>query len=273
MLTIQPNISSSYAKNPSFGYGSGMFDDAEYVDYEEIFDDPRKASVKSSHFDIDKEREKAGRELDLWEETKQNIDSIARTTESVPVLNNGMKIFSSLISIAVGWGGLRWGTYGTLKVMSDIAKTAPAKCVKNLSKDFYTSASNLFQKGKTFMEKQSWVVSMKNKAANLKKDFLESSVGTKYTSIKDTVKNSSIYRRSLNGIDDAVDYMKKINPKRIFVETMGVAGGGTAAINTLGAQTIDGNRHDIRQINDDVYIVDGRYGLDYRRNRGSRYGD
>lgn len=272
MLTIQPNISNSYAKNPSFGYGSGMFDDAEYVDFEEIFDDPRQASVKSRHFDIDKEREKAGRELDLWEETKQNIDSIARTTESVPVLNNGMKIFSSLISIAVGWGGLRWGTYGTLKVMNDISKTAPARCIKNLSKDFYTSASDVFGKGKTIMNKQGWVIDLKLKAANMKKSFLESSVGTKYTDIKNAIKDNFIYKRSASAISDAVDYAKNINPKRVFVETMGVAGGGTAAINTLGGHTIDGNRHDIQQVNDDVYIIDGRYGLDYRRNRGSRYG-
>ena len=272
MLTIQPNISNSYSKNPTFGYRSGMFDDAEYVDYEEIFDSPRQGTRKSNSFDIDVERQKAAQDYDLWQETKHNIDTIARTTESVPVINKGMKIFSGLISIAVGWGGLRWGTVGTLKVMSDLGKTAPVKFIRNMSKDSCESVSNWYNAGKKFLNKQDWVKNLKLEVSTMKNSFLNSSVGTKYTSIKNAVKNNPLYQRSVEISDSAIKTVRGINPKRVFVETMGVAGGGTAALNSVGAQAIDGNRHDIQQINDDVYVIDGRYGLDYRRNRGSRYG-
>ena len=46
---------------------------------------------------------------------------------------------------------------------------------------------------------------------------------------------------------------------------MGVAGGATAAVNTLGGKTIDGTRQIVETDDNGGYIIDGRrYQEDYR---------
>ena len=272
MLSIQTKLTSNCNNQVSFGngrYNSGMFNDAEYVDFEEINDFGN--SVHKSNFDIDYERAKAAQELDLWQETKQNVESLARTTESMPVLNKGMKIFSGLISIAVGWGGLRWGTVGTLKVLNDIGQSTAAKYVKNIGKDISGSVSSLYNSAKNSVLKQNWVKSLIESYKTKKRAAIASPNGQRLISFKNSIKNNSLYIQAKNLKDSTVAYLRKLNPKRIFVETMGVAGGGTAAVNTIGGRAIDGNHHDIQQVDDDIFIVDGRYGLDYR-NRGD-YGN
>ena len=269
MLSIQPKITVNHNNQTSFGngvYNSGIFDDAEYVDFVEV--DDAGNSRHTNNFDVDYERAKAAQELDLWQETKHNVESLARTTESVPVLNKGMKVFSGLISIAVGWGGLRWGTVGTLKVLKDISQSTAAKYVKNIGKDVSGTASSLYNSAKTGLLKQNWVKSLINSYTTKKQAVLASPNGQKLISFKNSIINNSLYIKAKSLKDSAVTYCKTLNPKRIFVETMGVAGGGTAAVNTIGGKAIDGNRHDIQQIDDDVFVVDGRYGLDYRRRGG-----
>ena len=273
MLTIQPNLTSGRSNTLNFGnglYNSGMFDDAEYVDFEEVIDTPQGRFTKSKNFDIDLERQKAADELDLWQETKQNLNTIARTTESVPVLNKGMKIASGLISIAVGWGGLRWGTVGTLKVLSDLNKSTGIRYIKNLSKDFGSSISKVYNNSKNYIAKTDWAKNIEKEFGTYKKSFAESSVGTTLTGWKTAIQKSSLYKKTTDAKDVVVNYCKTLNPKRIFFFFLGVAGGGTAAVNTIGGKTIDGNRHDIRQIDDDVYVIDNRWGVDYRNRGGYR---
>ena len=270
MLSIQPNFTvNNHTKQTVFGngrYNSGMFDDAEYVDFVEV--DSSGESQHNDNFDIDYERAKAAQELDLWQETKNNVESLARTTESVPVLNKGMKIFSGLISVAVGWGGLRWGTVGTLKVLNDIGQSTAAKYVKNVGKDISGTASSIYNSAKSGLLKRDWVKSL-IRAYNAKKQAaIASPNGQRLIAFKDSIKSNALYIKASKLKDSAVEYCKNLNPKRIFVETMGVAGGGTAAVNTIGGHAIDGNRHDIQQVDDDVFIVDGRYGLDYRDRGG-----
>ena len=270
MISIQPNFTVNKHNNQtSFGNGryySGMFDDAEYVDFVEV--DNSGNTKHSNNFDIDYERAKAAQELDLWQETKHNVESLARTTESVPVLNKGMKVFSGLISIAVGWGGLRWGTVGTLKVLNDIGKSTAAKYVKNIGKDVSGTVSSLYNSAKQSITKRDWVKSLIRTYNTRKQAAIASPNGQRLIAFKDSIKSNALYIKATKLKNSAVEYCKNLNPKRIFVETMGVAGGGTAAVNTIGGRAIDGNRHDIQQVDDDVFIVDGRYGLDYRDRGG-----
>ena len=270
MLSIQPNFTvNNHTKQTTFGngrYNSGRFDDAEYVDFVEV--DNSGNPLRNNNFDIDYERAKAAQELDLWQETKYNVESLARTTESVPVLNKGMKIFSGLISIAVGWGGLRWGTVGTLKVLNDIGKSTAAKYVRNIGKDISGTTSSIYNSAKNSIKKQDWVKSLIRAYNTRKQAAIASPNGQRLIAFKESIKNNSLYIKAAKLKNSAVEYCKNLNPKRIFVETMGVAGGGTAAVNTIGGRAIDGNRHDIQQVDDDVFIVDGRYGLDYRDRGG-----
>ena len=272
MLTVQSAHINNYNKSASFGngmYHSGMFDDAEYVDYEEV-SDSGSSYKKADYFDIAKEREKAAQELDLWEETKHNLDSIARTTESVPVLNKGMKIFSGLISIAVGWGGLRWGTVGTLEVLNKMGQSTAVKYVRNIGRDIGGSLSTFYNRSRNYLDSTDLVRSLRSSYNAKKLEFNSSDLGIKLSNLKKAIKENSLYTKAVEIKNDTLDYCRKLNPKRIFVESMGIAGGGTAAVNTMGANAIDGNSHDIEQIDNDVFIVDGRYGLNCRRG-GSRY--
>lgn len=253
MLTIQPNLVNNYSKAPAF---HGL-NDEEYVDYTEIFDDS-ELSRQSDVFDIEQEKGEAKKELDLWKQTKQNIDSLAQTTESVPVLNKGMKVFSGLISIAIGWGGLRWGTVGTLEVMSKLGKSKLVQAMKGYSEAGYEGVSNLAKKGKRYVKGRQWYVSAGNTIEGWKQSFLNTSVGSALSKWKRAITTNSLYVKAGEMKQDSVNYVKKLNPKRVFIETMGVAGGGTAAINTLGGKSVDGVKQNVEQNENGDYLINGR---------------
>ena len=249
MLTVQPNLVHTYNRLPAFGQKGT--DNEYFADYE-IID-----TGNNDSYDLIQEEQNAKKELDLWNQTKQNLDSIAKTTESVPALNKGMKIFSGLISVAIGWGGLRWGTAGTLKILSDIGKTRLARLVKSTTSSAYTYSKGLLSSGKNYVKNHSWYLSVANAMSGTKESFLKTTVGQKLVSLNAAVKNNPVYNAIISTKDNTVTYMKKLNPKRIFVETMGAAGGGTALVNVVGGKPVDGANHDI-QPSDNGYIIDGQ---------------
>lgn len=258
MLTVQPKLTSQI-NSQSF---TSRFGDKGNVDYVMPADSYYPGI---DDFDIDFEKEQSRQELDLWEQTKHNLDSIAKTTEQVPVLKTGTKIMSGLISVAIGWGGLRWGTVGTLEVLSKIGKTRLAKAVKGYASTAQEYAADLFGRGKTFVKDTNFYKSAVNKLTDMKQAVLDTKAGQKYSDIKSTVKGNKYYQKAVGYKNDGVAYIKNLNPKRVFVETMGVAGGGTAAVNTLGGKTIDGSRHIVEPDDNGGYIVDGReYAEEYR---------
>lgn len=265
MLTIQPNMFNSYSKIPTFGK---HFEDAEYTDFEEYTESPDSMTSisKADEFDISTEKQKAKTELDLWEQTKDNLDSIAKTTESVPALRKGTQVLSGLISVAIGWGGLRWGTVGTLEVLSKIGKTSLVKGIKKYMGEVGTWFSNSYKASKKYFANTDLYKNTAKKLGNWKKAALDTSVGRKYTDIKDAVVNNSFYQKAVEKKNNAVDYIKNLNPRRVFVETMGVAGGGTAAINTIGGKAVDGSKHNVEQDIDGNFYIDGRK-TDYNERR------
>lgn len=270
MLSIQPNLVNSYSKTQSFGNSLIKAADIEDVDFEEIFDDESDSFVSNedvefdymedsdSYFDYDKEKTEIKKDLDLWKQAKQNIDSIAKTTESVtesvPAVKTGMKIFSGLISIAIGWGGLRWGSVGTLEVLSKLGETGLAKAFKG----YGSSTMELLGKGKNAVTNSGWYKSVGSTLDGWKVSFLKTSVGSTLSGWKNSITSNSKYISMVNAKNNAVDSIKNLNPKRIFVETMGVAGGGTAAINTLGGKSVDGVKHNVERDEDGQYSIDGR---------------
>ena len=247
MLTIQPNLVNNYGNVPAFGKRTK---DDEYIDYAVVSD-----SYNKDYFDLDKEEQDAEKELSLWKQTKHNIDTLTQSTESVPALNKGMKIFSGLISVAIGWGGLRWGTAGTLKVLSDIGKTKLAQSVKTSTGSAYTYTKGWLSSGKNYVKNHNWYRSIANALSGAKESFLNTKIGETLTGWKNSVKASSVYNHAVNAKDSTTAYVKKLNPKRIFIETMGVAGGGTALVNVLGGKPVDGVRQNVEKI-DDGYTVD-----------------
>ena len=257
MLTIQPNLVNSYSKTPAF---RGNIDD-EYVDYTEVFDDSSSSLAEMSDydsFDLEKEKGETKKELDLWKQTKQNIDSLTQTTESVPVLNKGMKVFSGLISVAIGWGGLRWGTVGTLEVMSKLGKSKLVQALKGYGEAGYEGVSNLAKKGKNYVKGSNWYSSAERTVDGWKQAFKNTKVGRTLIGLENAVTSNTIYRKAAEMKHDTVAYVKKLNPKRLFIETMGVAGGGTAAINTLGGKSVDGVKQNVEQNKKGDYLINGR---------------
>ncbi len=263
MLKIQPNLTNSYNKQFSPAFGRYP-DKSEYVDYTEIYEDEYTSPAEDG-FNLEQEKADTKKELDLWKQTKQNLDSIAHTTESVPGFKTGTKILSGLISIAIGWGGLRWGTVGTLEVLSKIGKTDAAKYIKTHATDMGKGISKKYHSAKDYLAERSWVKSFKKKLSDWKSSFLESSVGKTLSSWKKSVKENIVYEKSVKFKDNTKAKIKKLNPKRVFVETMGVAGGGTAAVNTIGANTIDGNKYNVEQDEQGRYYIDGMHSLPYRK--------
>lgn len=234
MLTIQPNFSTLNCKKPIFTANSD--NDSQLVD--EVFRDD---------FNIKEEKEAAKQELELWEGTKRNIEQIAKTTESVPALKKGADILSGLTGVAIGWGGLRWGTVGTLEVLSKTAATTLGKRIKSLGTFAKTQSKNL----KTWVSNLSVSKSIANKFSSLKTSFLETSFGGKCSAIKTAVVENSAYKST-------VKWFKSLNPKRVFVETMGVAGGGTAALETIGVHAIDGSTNEVKKDEKGNYSINGR---------------
>ena len=197
-------------------------------------------------FNIKEEKEAAKQELDLWEGTKKNIEQIARTTESVPMIKKGTDVLSGLTAVAIGWGGLRWGTVGTLEVLSKAGKTALGTKVKNVGAFVKDQSKNL----KTWVSTLPMSKSVAKKISGLKNSFLKTPFGEKCIAVKTAVVENSAYKSTVN-------WFKSLNPKRVFVETMGVAGGGTAALETIGVHTVDGTSNKVEIDDKGNYSVNG----------------
>lgn len=234
MLTIQPDFSTLNCRKPCFTANPNKSDDF----CEEVFDDD---------FNIGEEKKAAKQELDLWEGTKKNIEQIAKTTESVPALKKGTDILSGITAVAIGWGGLRWGTVVTLEVLSKAGETAFGKKIKGIGTFVKNQAKNL----KTWVSNLSVSRSVANKFSDLKTSFLRTSVGEKCSAIKTAIVENSTYKST-------VKWFKSLNPKRVFVESMGVAGGGTAALETMGVHTVDGTVNNVESDDKGNYRINGR---------------
>lgn len=255
MLTIQPGLANNFNRVPAFGRGElqRYAEDAEYVDYEEITDNDYPADS----FNYDEEKREAKQELDLWKQTKANIDSITKATDSVPIVKKGTSVLSGLTMVAIGWGGLRWGTVGTLEVLSKIGKSDLAKSVKGFAVNSGEFIAEKFGALKKLATGTDTYKAIEKKVGDLSSSFLDSPVGTKYTQVKTAITTNPIYKDTVNLKNRTVDYMKNLNYKRVFVETMGVAGGGTAAVNALGGKAIDGTKQNVEVDADGNYLVDG----------------
>lgn len=262
MLTIHPGLASNVNRVPAFGRSS-VVDDYEdnipYVDYEDVTDSyDNFVREDNRDFDIDKAKSDTKKELDLWKQTKANVDSIAKQADMVPGVKTGTKILSGLTAIAIGWGGLRWGTVGTLEVLSKIGQTDLMKAVgKGLSNSRKFVAKKASDLG-TYVSGRNWYKAASKKVDGLENSFFESSVGKTLSGWKTAVTSNGIYKDAVKYKDKTVDYFKNLNYKRVFVETMGVAGGGTAAVNVLGGKTIDGRRQNVEVDENGRYFVNGR---------------
>ena len=258
MLTIQPGLSKSYNRIQPFGGRSDFQSQAQDVDFEESFD----------YYDIDREKEDAKKELDLWKQTKNSVDSLAKQADMVPGVKTGTKILSGLTAVAIGWGGLRWGTVGTLEVLSKLGETSLVKSIGgklNDSRKFVAKKASDFGK---YVSERNWYKNTGAKMGEWKSSFLQTTVGAKLNSLSNAVKDSSAFHKTIDAKSSVVKYFKDLNYKRVFVETMGVAGGGTAAVNLLGGKTIDGNKQNVEKNIDGKYFVDGR---EMRFDEGDRY--
>ncbi len=256
MLTIQPGLAHNTNRNLAFGRSElqRYAEDADYVDYEEIND-----SFPSDSFNYENEKREAKQELDLWKQTKANIDSITKATDSVPIVKKGTTVLSGLTMVAIGWGGLRWGSIGTLEVLAKIMKTDAAKSVKGFITNSGEFISKKFGSLKKFISETDTYKAAERKAGDLNSSFLKSSLGKKYTQIKTAITSHPVYKDTINFKNRAVNYIKDINYNRVFVETMGVAGGGTAAVNALGGKAIDGTKQNVEIDEEGNYRVDGEY--------------
>lgn len=272
MLTIHPNLVNSYSKTPAFGRHIDNLD-GEYVDYDEVFDDENldlpseedsfeMSEQDGADFNIVQEKAEAKKELDLWNQAKQNIDSIAKTTESVPVINKSTKILSGLISVAIGWGGLRWGSAGTLEVASKLGKTRLVSAIKGYSSAGAEAVSGSFTKAKKYLTGRNWYKSVEATIDGWKLSFLDTGLGRTLSGWKTAVTTNPLYTGVVGAKNNAVTYVKSLNPKRVFVETMGVAGGGTAAVEMLGGKSVDGAKQNVEVDEKGNYLVNGKVAIE-----------
>jgi len=257
MLTIQPGLANNLNRFPAFGRGElqRYAEDAEYVDYEDVTDS--YTGPVNRDFDYDEEKREAKHELDLWEQTKANVDSIAQATNNVPIVKKGTKVLSGLTMVAIGWGGLRWGSVGTLEVLSKIMETSAAKSVKGFAERSGRFVSEKFGSLNRAIAGTDTYKAISRKTGEWSDAFMTSAVGTKLTNLKTAIGKNPIYKDAVKLKDKAVDGMKNLNYKRVFVESMGVAGGGTAAINVIGGKAIDGTKQNVEVDENGNYSVDG----------------
>lgn len=251
MLTIQPGMVNNLNRGPAFGRGE-LQRYAEDVDFEEINDYPYQNSYNS--FDYDKEIKDAKDEMDLWEGTRANLESIAESAKSVPVVNKGLNIFDKAIKIAIGWCGLRWGAAGTLKALSEAASSQAGKAVAKRAGNVGTFIAEKF----TALKELSLYKSSAKKVNNLKHSFFDTRFGKAITKAKNAVTDNSIFHKSIELKNKTVSFFKNINYKRVTVEGMGVAGGGTAAVNVFGGKPVDGARQNVEVDTEGNYYINGR---------------
>ena len=260
MLTIQPGLVNNYSRNLAFGSRNLQHyaEDVDYVDYEDVTDSYDGSNYNHYDFDIEREKEETKKELDLWKQTKANVDAIAKSTENVPGVKTGTKILSGLTAVAIGWGGLRWGTAGTLEVLSKMGKSDAAQAVKGFAEKSGKWISKQAGSLKKYAQGTDVYKSAANRISGWEKAFAESSVGKTLDGWKKAVNDNSAYKAVIKAKDNTVDYLRKVNYKRVFVEGMGVAGGGTAAVNVLGGKTIDGRKQNVEVDKDGKYFVNDR---------------
>lgn len=260
MLTIQPGLVNNFSRNQAFGNSNlqRYAEDVDFVDYEDVTDFSDDSSYDSYNFDINKAKEETKKEYDLWKQTKENVDAIAKTTESVPGVKTGTKILSGLTAVAIGWGGLRWGTVGTLEVLSKMGKSDAAQAVKGFAENSGKWISKQADSLKKYAQRTDVYKSAAKRISGWEKSFADSSVGKTLDGWKKAINDNSAYKAVVKAKDNTVDYLRKVNYKRVFVEGMGVAGGGTAAVNVLGGKTIDGRKQNVEVDNDGKYYVNGR---------------
>lgn len=254
MLTIQPNLVNSYNKVPTFGNYRELPEviDLDESDFEEI------PYEEGDSCDFSKEKAEAKKELDIWKQTKANVDTLAKTTESVPGVRTGTKILSGITAVAIGWGGLRWGSVGTLEVCSKMLNSKLGKATKQSLESAGTYIAKKYDDFGTFLKDTKIYKCADKKVSNWKESFAKTTVGKTLADWKQAVKDNAAYKKVAKFKDDTVDYFKNLNYKRVFVEGMGVAGGGAAAINVLGGKTIDGRRQNVQSDENGNYYVNGR---------------
>ncbi len=262
MLTIQPGLTHNYNRVQAFKGSSDFQKCAQDVDFEEVYDSAEQPYFRDDDpvdsFDIEQEKYSTKKELDLWRQTKANVDSIAKQADMVPGVKTGTKILSGLTAVAIGWGGLRWGTVGTLEVLSKIGSTDFMKSIgKNLSSGRKYVSKKMADFGK-YISGKNFYKSASKKIAGWEEAFQGSSVGKTLTGWKKAVQKNSIFQGAVALKDNTVKYFKNLNYKRVFVETMGVAGGGTAAVNVLGGKAIDGSKQQVDVDKDGNFFVNGK---------------
>ena len=255
MLTIQPNLANNYNRTTSFGNYRNFPEviDLDEADYEEI---PYGADGDTC--DFSKEKAEAKKELDIWKQTKANVDTLAKTTESVPVVRTGTKILSGITAVAIGWGGLRWGSVGTLEVCSKMLNSKLGKAAKQSLESAGTYISKKYDDFGTFLKDTKIYKGADKKVSNWKEAFAKTTVGKTLADWKQAIKNNSIYQKTVSFKNDTVNYFKNLNYKRVFVEGMGIAGGGAATINVLGGKTVDGRKQHVESDDNGNYYVNGR---------------
>ncbi len=260
MLTIQPGLVNNFSRSQAFGNRNFQryAQDVDFVDYEDVTDLYGDNASDRYDFDINREKEKTKKELDLWKQTKANVDAIAKSTENVPGVKTGTKILSGLTAVAIGWGGLRWGTVGTLEVLSKMGKSDAAQAVKGFAENSGKWISKQADSLKKYAQRTDVYKSAAKRISGWEKSFADSSVGKTLDGWKKAINDNSAYKAVVKAKDNTVDYLRKVNYKRVFVEGMGVAGGGTAAVNVLGGKTIDGRKQNVEVDNDGKYYVNGR---------------
>ncbi len=264
MLTIQPGLTNNYNRIPAFGR-SNLQRYAQDVDFEEVDYNNSSDNNSDEVNNIDEEKANAKKELDLWQQTKANLDSIAEDDNMVPGVKTGIKVLSGLSAVAIGWGGLRWGAVGTLEVLSKIGKTEFMQSIgKGLASSWKYASTKFSDLGK-YISGKDWYKNSGTKIKGWENSFLDTPVGKTLTKWKQSVNENSLYQGSVNLKNKTVNYLKNLNYKRVFVETIGAAGGVTAAVNVLDGKTIDGLRQNVEVDEKGKYYVNDR---EYRFDEG-----
>ena len=235
MLSIQPKFNinqQSFGKSdavpvvivPQTGALPTLYKNPEgprnrkYTPYEEISSEiPSSGPGVAPGADID---DIAGSQHEFnaaIQDMRDSVKDLADSAKDVPIIQKSTSLFSKFLNVAIGWAGLRWGTYGTFKVLSKMGKLKPAMAVTDFVKKHGKSVVD-FVKGNKIS------LALGEKMAQIKSTtFVTNMTGTKF------------YEKMASVMGSVKGFIKKINPKQVVAETMGVAGGATAAINQFGS--------------------------------------
>lgn len=251
MLSIhqqQPVIRNQYQN-----FGNRFGEDSGFADYEEV------ASSAGRNYYDDEDFHSSKDTLDAWKTTKKNLDELATTAESVPIVKTGTKCLSALTSIAIGWAGLRWGATRVLGLVADAANSAVVKGAKKYSAQALNSLKGLKESGVAKLKQTRLYETAELKVSGWADSIAETKFGKFLTETKKSVADSKFAKGFVNAKNSVINFFKNLNYKKGFVETMGIAGGGTAAVNVLGARPVDGRHHNVERTDDGEYLIDGRF--------------